>query len=184
MVKKFFEQLAGYYRLENDLSNIVVALCNSNLGFKEKFVHFFFPKLDVARIESITREVPDRKNLGSRVDIYITLTDDRKPFIIEVKIGDRNHHFGQYEKAYEIDKDRFGYITNYGCIEGKELGYDVKTWKDFYDFLSKKEDKDEMADAFAIYLKNVCGIIKYDKPMNIKGLDAIPCFVETVKKII
>lgn len=184
MVKKFFEQLSGYYNNENDLSNIVVALCNTNYEFKEKFISFFFPNIDIRNIESILREVPDKNNFGSRVDIYITLNDDKKPYIIEVKISDKNHHFGQYEEAYQIDKDRFGYITNYNCVEGKELGYDVRTWEDFYDYLNQNKSEDELINAFALYLKNVCGIIKYTKPMNISGLDSIPCFVNTVKKII
>ena len=184
MLTKLFEQLANYYHQENDLSNIVVALCNSHQFFKEIFVKFFFPNIDINKIESIAREVPDENNQGSRVDIYITMLDDKKPYIIEVKKGDRNHHFGQYEEAYEIGKDRFGYITNYNCIEGKELGYDVKTWDDFYNHLLKFVNDDEFIKGFASYLKNVCGIIKYDNPMDITGLNAIPCFIDASKKII
>ncbi len=184
MVRKFFEQLAGYYYKENDLSNVVVALCNSNEEFKYKFVRFFFPDIDVANIESITREEPDKNNLGSRVDIYITMCDEKMPYIIEVKIGDRSHHFGQYEEAYEIGRERFGYITNYDCVEGWALGYDVKTWEGFYDYLLAADGQDEMIEAFALYLKKVCGIIKYDKPMNFSGLDSITCFVDTAEKII
>ena len=184
MIEIFFEQLAEYYRQENDLSNIVVALCNSNRQFRNRFIRFFFPEIEVDKITSILREVPDAKNLGSRVDIYISITDEPNPYIVEVKIGDRSHHFGQYEVAYEIGKDRFGYITNYECIEGKELGYDVKTWEEFHEHLLESEISDDMIKGFTTYLKNVCGIIKYRKPMNIKGLEAIPCFVNTVKKII
>lgn len=184
MVKNFFEQLACYYNMENDLSNIVVALCNSNNEFKKKFIRFFFPNIDINNIVSILREVPDKNNLGSRVDIYITMNDEKLPYIIEVKIDDHNHHFGQYEEAYKIDKERFGYITNYDCIEGKKLGYDVKTWENFYDYLKNNNSTDELINAFTLYLKNVCGIIKYYKSMNITGLDSIPCFVNTVKKII
>lgn len=184
MVKNFFEQLACYYNMENDLSNIVVALCNSNNEFKKIFIRFFFPNIDINNIVSVLREVPDKKNLSSRVDIYITMNDEKLPYIIEVKINDHNHHFGQYEEAYKIDKERFGYITNYDCIEGKKLGYDVKTWENFYDYLKNNNSTDELINAFTLYLKNVCGIIKYYKSMNIIGLDSIPCFVNTVKKII
>jgi len=53
----FFKELAGYYRHENDLSNITVALCNSCVWFKEKFLHFFFPNLEVGDVASIQREV-------------------------------------------------------------------------------------------------------------------------------
>lgn len=184
MIINFFEQLSEYYKQENDLSNVVVALCNSNIQFRKIFIRFFFPEIEIDKINSILREVPDEKNLSSRVDIYITMADDTKPYIIEVKIGDQSHHFGQYEEAYNIGKDRFGYITNYECNEGKELGYDVKTWEEFHDHLLESEVSDDMIKGFTTYLKNVCGIIKYEKPMNIIGLEAIPCFVNTVKKII
>lgn len=184
MIHKFIEQLSNYYSLENDLSNIVVALCNSHHNFKEKFVRYFFPAIDVNKIESIEREVPDSDNLGSRVDIYITMIDEKKPYIIEVKKEDRNHHFGQYEKAYKISRDRFGYITNYDCSEGKSLGYDVKKWEGFYDYIRQVDNTDDFLNGFASYLKNVCGIIKYDFPMNITGLNAIPCFIDASKKII
>ena len=184
MVKYFFEQLSEYYRQENDLSNIAVAMCNSSNEFRKKFVQFFFCNIDVDKIASISREVPDQNNLGSRVDIYITMSDENAPYIIEVKIGDRNHHFGQYEEAYVIGKERFGYITNYECTEGKELGYDVKTWEELHDYLIKSGSSDELINGFTAYLKNVCGIIKYENPMNIKGLDSIPCYVDTVRKII
>ena len=182
MISKFLSQLSNYYSLENDLSNIVVALCNSNPAFREKFIKFFFPKMDLNTIESITREVPDNNNLGSRVDIYIAMNNDTKPYIIEVKKGDRNHHFGQYEEAYGIERDRFGYITNYDCVEGKKLGYDVKTWEEFYNFISESED--DFVKGFLAYLKIVCGIIKYEHPMDITGLNAIPCFIDASKKII
>lgn len=184
MINKFIEQLSGYYNSENDLSNIVVALCNSHQTFRDTFVKYFFPSIDVNKINSIEREIPDNNNLGSRVDIYISMIDEEKPYIIEVKKGDRNHHFGQYEEAYEIGKERFGYITNYECYEGKALGYDVKTWEDFYNHIVQNECNDEFLNGFASYLKNVCGIIKYDNPMNITGLNAIPCFIDASKKII
>lgn len=184
MITKFFEQLAGYYNKENDLSNIVVALCNINHTFREKFTRFFFPNIDTENIKSILREVPDKDNRSSRVDIYISMHNDKTPYIIEVKINDQNHHFGQYEEAYKINKERFGYITNYKCIEGMELGYDVKTWEELYDYLNESENSDELINAFKLYLKYVCGIIKYIKPMNITNLTAIPCFVNTAKKII
>lgn len=184
MIKDFFNQLALFYHLENDLSNIVVALCNSDYLFREIFLRFFFPEIDISDVELILREVSDKTNLGSRVDILITLRNDSAPYLIEVKKGDRNHHFGQYEEAYCVGKERFGYITNYECTEGKKLGYDVKTWEEFYDLLILHHGEDRLIDAFAAYLKNICGIVKYEKPMNITGLESIPCFADTVRKII
>lgn len=86
----FFEQLAKYYRHENDLSNITVALCNSSDIFREIFVHFFFPEIRIENIKEISREIWDVNGMGSRVDIHITLDND-EIFIVEVKKGDRNH---------------------------------------------------------------------------------------------
>lgn len=159
MLNDFFEQLSSFYNTENDLSNITVSLCNSNDYFKELFIHFFFPELSIERIQSIRREVPDKKEQRSRVDILIDVVDEDKPYLIEVKINDRNHHFGQYEQDYEISTDRFGYITNYNCIEGKSLGYDVKRWSEFCRLLSSTQSKDPFITAYLKYLSSVCGIM-------------------------
>lgn len=183
MLTEFFKNLASYYYLENDLSNIVVALCNSSDAFCDKFISFFFPNLNISEIESIRREVPDINGKGSRVDIMITLKKDPKPYLIEVKINDRNHHFGQYEEAYEIDKERFGYITNYHCEEGIEQGYDVKTWADFYDYLMTSAP-DETINAFAAYLQSVCKIIRYNTPMRFENLHSLTQFMQLSKDII
>lgn len=181
---QFIKELAEFYSLENDISNITCIMCWSNSEFKSKFLLYFFPTLDVSLVREIRREVPDEKNAGSRVDLYISLENDRLPYIIEVKKGDRNHHFGQYEEAYGINKERFGYITNYNCTEGKILGYDVKTWEGFYDYLNSFNYEDEMILGYMEYLKSVCGFIKYNEAMNLKGISAVKCFADTVKKII
>jgi hypothetical protein len=159
MLKDFFEQLTLYYNLENDLSNFTVALCNSNDFFKEKFIHYFFPDLSIDNIHSIEREVPDKRGKGSRVDILIQMKNDDKPYLIEVKIGDQNHHFGQYEEAYEVPKERLGYITNYVCVEGKEKGYDVKTWEGFYRYLASLKTADILIIGYMKYLSQLCGIL-------------------------
>ena len=67
-ITSFISELASYYWHENDLSNITVALCNSNVTFKTLFVQFFFPDIEVSEIDEIRREVPDEGNHGSRVD--------------------------------------------------------------------------------------------------------------------
>ena len=181
-MKNLLCQLSKYYYHENDLSNIVVALCNSDEEFRKLFIGFFFPKLPVGEVSSIEREVPDPNDAGSRVDIYITLKSDPKPYLVEVKIGDQNHHFGQYEEAYEIDKSRLGYITNYHYAEGLNLGYDVKTWRQFYEACEASEV--EAAHAFMPYLKSVCSIVTYNDPMKFSNLQTIPQFIDTVKDIV
>lgn len=184
MSDDFIGELAKYYNLENDLSNITVALCNSDEFFKEKFIHFFFPDLDINRIADMQREVPDEDGMGSRVDIYIKLADDKLPYLVEVKIGDQNHHFLQYEEAYKIDKSRLGYITNYYCAEGIDKGYDAKTWEGFYDYLTPLAEKDKLIKSYLSYLKQVCNIIIYDQPMKFRNLNSIPQFIATVKSLL
>lgn len=127
MIANFISNLSTYYNVENDLSNITCILCEADEDFKTKFLKFFFPDIEVNNVAFIEREVPDLCNRGCRVDIYITMENDDIPYIIEVKINDNHHHFGQYDKAYNVSRDRFGYITNYNCLEGRHLGYDVKT---------------------------------------------------------
>lgn len=183
MLTELFKNLASYYYLENDLSNIAVALCNSDNHFRDKFITFFFPDINPDDIESIKREVPDTNGKGSRVDIFITLKNDTSPYLIEVKIGDRNHHFGQYEDAYGIDRKRLGYITNYYCHEGLEQGYDVKTWEDFYDSLIESES-DELSLGFAAYIKSVCKIIRYKTPMRFENLHSLTQFMKIAKDIV
>jgi hypothetical protein len=184
MIIKFLEDLSQYYHQENDLSNITCSICNTSENFKSKFLKFFFPKIDIDDVCEISREVPDCRNAGCRVDIYISMQNDETPYIIEVKIYDFHHHFGTYDHAYQIPKERFGYITNYICREGIDQGYSVKTWEDFYKYLLNFDDNDEITNGYIQYLKNTCDITMYDKPMNAKYLSTIPCFIDSANKII
>lgn len=186
MTTDFFKQLSMYYDKENDLSNVTCAMCNSSEFFKEKFIHFFFPELDVAKITSIQREVCDEDNMHSRVDMFITLSDDDKPYLIEVKIYDENHHFGQYEAAYKVSKDRLGYITNYICTEGIEKGYDVKTWNEWYDALKSSisaiDNNEEAAlcTGYLEYVKQVCGF--YDAVTSLQfDEESEKSFIQTLR---
>lgn len=178
---KFFGELATYFRKENDLSDVTVALCNADNEFKEIFLKFFFPQINVSEVSNILREVPDDSAKDSRVDILIKTNDENISYLIEVKIYDQNHHFGQYEKAYRIPKERFGYITNYNC---KKEGYVIKTWEEFYNNCCKNSNN-PFIKAYGEYLKNVCGIDRYaNNPMKIREPESEACFADTVQKII
>lgn len=178
---QFFENLASYYRHENDLSNITVALCNASECFKEKFLHFFFDSIDVSNVTDITREVWDPNGAGSRVDIHITMNTG-ETYIIEVKIYDSNHH-PEYSSNYEVDREHYGYITNYKCE--KNFPAIFKTWGDFYDNLAKKCDElDNLSKAYMSYLKTVCNIKRYDTPMNLSNINSLSQFLNTVDQII
>lgn len=177
---KFFGGLANFFRKENDLSDVTVALCNADDEFKKVFLDFFFPQINVDELEPLRREVPDNSLKDSRVDILIETKDKRTQYLIEVKIYDQNHHFGQYETAYKVSKEQFGYITNYRC---KKEGYIVKTWEDFYNDCCKNSNN-PLIKAYGEYLNNVCGIDPYSQPMNITSYEFERCFADTVQKII
>lgn len=183
---RFFGELATYFRKENDLSDVTVALCNANDEFRKIFLKYFFPNIIIDDGTSIRREVPDDSSKDSRVDILINTKD--KIYIIEVKIYDQNHHFGQYDVAYGIEdsKNQFGYITNYRLANADQLkkeGYIIKTWEDFYtDYC--KNTQNHMIRAYGEYLKNVCGIDRYTEKMDIESSDSEPCLSETAQKII
>ena len=141
--------------------------------FRDKFVHFFFPKLNPEDISEIRREMPDGNDNHSRVDICIRMKNDDKPYLIEVKIYDEQHHFGQYERSYGVDKSRLGYITNYYCADGIAKGYDVKQWDEFYDYLAGQKaespEENELISGYLCYLQRVCGLVKSDAPVDFDG---------------
>ena len=173
----FFANLAPRFGKENDLSDMTWAMCQASPCFMEEWIHFFFKDLDVKDIEYIEREVPDDDNSGSRVDFRITVKDDSKPYLIEVKIWDQNHHFGQYEKAYKVGKERLGYITNYHLI--KE-GYDVKQWREFYDTLKSGLENNSFAEeeaalirGYCEYLKNTCGFVMITEKIDITKMTSL-----------
>lgn len=175
-ITNFISELSSYYRHENDLSNITVALCNSCYEFKKFFLKFFFQNLNIYDVEEINREVPDDNNAGSRVDIFIRMKSEEKPYLIEVKIGDTKQHFGQYDKDYGITPDRLGYIVNY---QMNEPGYDIKTWESLYISLQKysdnlnNEDDKHLINGYLEYLKSVCQIETFKKVMDLKGIYAL-----------
>lgn len=175
--------LAAYYYHENDLSNITVTLCNNCPDFKDIFIHFFFPELDVDSIVSIDREVADEKEKKCRVDIVIKTENDGR-YLIEVKIFDKNQHFCDYIAAYDVGSDHLGYIVNYEWIQP---GFEVKHWNDLYKCFKKHlpEINDpvsaSMITGYMEYLKSVCSIIDIDKPMKLDSIKSLHHFFDVAK---
>lgn len=173
-INTFFSSLSSRMWKENDLSDITWAMCQASPTFLECFVHFFFPEVDIHSIIDFVRESPDEQDGGSRVDFLFRVQDDATPYLIEVKINDRNQHFSQYDNAYNVTPDRLGYITNYPLYEE---GYDkIRQWEQFYDLMENRvksfpeSEETNLIKGYLSYVKNVCGIIKFTKPMNITGL--------------
>lgn len=68
-IQKLFTNLAGRMTSENDLSDFVWALCQSNEGFKQFFLGFFFKNKLKAAEYAVDREVSCE---GGRPDFVIT----------------------------------------------------------------------------------------------------------------
>lgn len=184
--KDFLLSLAHRMSDENDLSDMIYAACHASLLFKHVFVTFFFSEIEDTEQIYIEREVTKG---NSRVDFIFEY--DGKNYIIENKIYDKNHHFGQYESVYKVTPDRFGYIVNYHHIEyeGKtkadylKLGYKIKTWEEFYKHLISIEDQDKIFAPIAVYIKSVCSIILTKDKMNFTALNTLPTFLRMLNPI-
>ena len=185
-IVNLFNNLASYYRHENDLSNVTVSLCNSSIDFLRLFVHFFFPKIKIEDIESVEREVWDSTVGESRVDIMINLKSN-ETYLIEVKINDEKHHFGKYETDFEIDNKHLGYIVNY---ELSKVGYDVKKWKQFYYYLKDNlksvtdEFQHSMIYGFMELVKTLCGFTDYNNPMNLNNIHFLHQFFDIASNLL
>lgn len=183
MIKQFFENLSYRMFKENDLSDITWTLCITSPLFRDYFIHFFFPGMDIEKSIILDREISKD---DSRVDFIIHNNDET--YIIENKINDKNHHFGVYEKVYNVTPERFGYIANYKIeqpFEGKN--YAIRTWKDFHVHLQKLKSDDikeqELIDGYKIYLRNVCNIILYEEPMNTNGIYSLFELIEVLSEL-
>lgn len=183
MITNFFEILSYRVCKENDLSDITWALCHTSSTFREAFLRFFFPEIQISDEIEIEREVSKD---GLRADFAIY--NDGIRYLIENKIYDSKQHFGEYDRAFDVPPERFGYIANY-IIPQPESGkrYQIRTWEDFYSVLStiKVEDPEEesLINGYRTYLKNVCKIIEFTKPMNIEGIYSLYQLMEILKKL-
>lgn len=182
MVQDFFYNLSSKFRKENLLSDITWCMCETSENFKKDFLKFFFPNENFDRVKVFEREYHYK---DSRPDFYIET--DNKIFIIEVKIGDNNHHFEQYTETFNIDKNQLGYIANY--IIHKE-GFEVKTWEQFDIYLQEKQSQidneleKEFYNCYLDYIKNVCSIVRITKKMNLENAYSLYCFTQTLKKVL
>ncbi len=73
MIKQFFENLSYRMFKENDLSNITWTLCITCPLFRDYFIHFFFPGMDIEKSIILDREISKD---GSRVNFIIHNKDE------------------------------------------------------------------------------------------------------------
>ena len=173
-VSLFFNALADRFHRENHLSDITWAMCEASPAFRRLWIRFFFgDALDPDTVTGIRREVPS-DDKGSRVD-FLLLVKGGETYLIEVKIGDRNQHFGQYDDDYSIPSERLGYITNYPL---KDTGdYRVRQWSAFCFELASAdgipaEDR-ELFDGYLAYLRKVCGIVMLTEKIELERMSAL-----------
>ena len=173
MIEEFFSILSERFYNENDLSDFTWAMCQTSDNFLTAFLDFFFPNEKFGEIY-LEREAADE---DCRPDFQFE--HEGKKFLIECKIGDRNHHFEQYIRHYKITPQQLGYITNYPMI--KE-GYVVHTWTEFYLFIKKQIPPEELElwNGYLKYLKSVCNIYIFEKPMNLDGMFSLYTFYRSL----
>ncbi len=184
-IAKFFEALSERAYKENDLSDITYAMCEADVKFRKFFLDFFFKDahLDASKV-TIEREHCDK---DGRPDFWIK-TSEGKPYIVEVKIWDGNHHFDDYfdilKKSASNDATedevwrRLGYIANYESVKDVEVTIGdrrqkvkdlcrVATWKELYEALQAANYFEHpVISAYAAYVKRVCPFDGFTVPEN------------------
>ncbi|MEY8607369.1 hypothetical protein E5360_09875 [Muribaculum intestinale] len=171
MLVKFISNLSQRFRSENDLSDVTWTMCQTSDRFQRIFLQFFFPNLpDDCSEVWIGRE--DSKD-DSRPDFIFYYKDET--YLIENKIGDKNHHFEQYVKTFKIEPAHLGYIANYPIAKD---GFQTHTWRELFLHLSKNvpEGEKELWTAYLEYIKDVCCIFITEKPMNLQGMFSLYTF--------
>ena len=212
-ITRFFRALSERAYKENDLADITYAMCEADLKFRQYFLDFFFPdaRLDAKEV-TIEREhsvtLPSGKSNEPdclrRPDFWIT--SPKGVFIVEVKIWDGNHHFGDYFKILSkadnvmVESDawmRLGYIANYASIKDVPVMEDtraekvchVATWEEFVKGIEHYASYDDpIIAAYVEYVTRVCPFDDFDigEEWNINTSDfrAIQDFEESLKATI
>ena len=193
MIIKLLDSMAMRLKGENNLSDVTWAFCETSQTFKRLFLSFFFEEIgQYADDIYIERE---RQCGNNRVDFFFE--HDGQNYIIENKIDDRCQHFGEYDKAFGVKPERFGYIMNYNDFQWNGLsrkdyagrGYQIRTWESFYDYLEAAKTEEEMSEeeqklilSYQTYLTNVCNIVKIKQPMKLSALSGLMSFFQLLNK--
>ena len=174
-----FACLAGRQGKENDLSDVTWAACMACPGLQEAFVRFFFPDA-AGGVEAFERE---HVQGGSRPDFYLRMGGE--VYLIEIKLYDPHHHFGQYEQDFGIPASHLGYITNYPL---QKEGYTVRTWEELYYYLHRLLPADgeerNVWLAYLAYMKQVCSIYKRPEKMDLKGMYSLYAFMQELRRLV
>lgn len=182
MTTSFFKHLADRLCSENSLSDVTWAMCRSSDRFMAVFLQFFFG--EEMNIRDITCFERERCKPGGRADFLVEMHGCER-FVIECKIYDQNHHFGQYEKVFGIESSHLGYITNYNL---RQEGYTIHTWEELCDYLQTKipdGEERETWSGYITYVRKVCSIIQFNDKMALDThLYSLYQFMEELKRLV
>jgi hypothetical protein len=176
--EEFFTQLSLRLYKENYLSDITWALCNSSNWFMNLFLIYCFEE-EISDIDSFEREYSQD---DSRPDFYI-ITNKGKEYLLEVKIGDRNDHFKQYNKTFPNAIKSF--IANYNV--SVEKGWKIKNWKDFLKVINDKiaecpKHEKNIVLGYSAYLNSVICNVEV-KQMNFTNIESLTDFYNCLSEI-
>ena len=79
-------------------------------------------------------------------------------------------------------------VANYTIMQPQQdKTYQIRTWDNFYKRLENIQVEDiqekSLIDGYRIYVKNVCNIINFSKPMNIDGIYSLYELMELLNKL-
>lgn len=180
MFKLFFQKLATRLKSENNLSDFTWAMTRTSPKFTKAFVQFFFKELiPDDDCESIFIDREWTKD-NSRPDFYFNYNGSH--FLIENKIYDREQHFEEYIKVFNIPNNHLGYITNYPL---KVDGFSVHTWRMFYNYLTKliPEEESDLWEAYLAYLCKCCNLSISNYSMQIPQIYSLFTLYHCIEEI-
>lgn len=194
ILHKIIDNFGHRFNNENDLSDIIWILCNTFPDFQRYFLKFFFSHLgyDCGEV-TLVREAPKEQ---SRVDFKFKYKG--KLYLIENKIYNREHHFGQYIHSYNIQPSQLGYIANYeiglndidtGDYKLNKNEFEIRTWENFYFYIKDNifefnEDSTIMIKIFLEYLKKICSIFDNELPMKTSDMYSVWIFYKSIDEIL
>ena len=179
-----FFSFLSYLGIENALSDIIAATCNTSNEFKRIFLDFFFPGENlISRCSTeIEREVTSEDG-KQRYDFFFS-TNDNEVFIIENKIYDSHDHFKEYTTVFQ--EDHIGFIANYPI---DKIRYSHKhTWEEFYKTLKSNKHNFHETELILIngvinYIREACCIME-QKDFSLNSLNDLGYFIQVLKKIL
>jgi hypothetical protein len=169
-LNNFFRALSDRITKENAMSDILSAALHSSENVQKalgKVIGRDFPDQF-----TITREFYDRES-GLRPDFAISFPQ-AKPFLIEVKILDKNYHFKEYANTPINHQKPDKILISAHKPKVTHPQWKIILWSDFINKLEEMDD--DISKALAIYLRRVTmsekiKAIRFNSPMGMLYLN-------------